>query len=75
MGQYLFEAFAPQTNRAGLALRPDWNGMTGIKQWQITLATTIIRERAAPQFDSGVLYSGGAEQIFVLRPWKYGGLQ
>ncbi|WP_230545023.1 hypothetical protein, partial [Yersinia pseudotuberculosis] len=74
-GQYLFETFTPQINRNGLALPPDWNGMTGIKQWQITPNTTIIRGRAAPQFEYGSQYSGGADQIFVLQPWKYGSLQ
>jgi len=49
--------------------------MTGIKQWQITPGTTIIRGRAASQFDEGPQYTGGAEQIFVLRPWEHGGLQ
>ncbi|MFP1779985.1 RHS repeat domain-containing protein, partial [Lonsdalea quercina] len=73
-GQYVFETFTPQTNRAGLALPPEWNGMTGIKQWQIKPGTTMIRGRAAPQFEYGSQYSGGAEQIFVLQPWKYGSL-
>jgi len=49
--------------------------MKGIKQWQITPGTTIIRGPAAQQFHKGVLYPGGAEQIFVLQPWKHGGLQ
>jgi len=75
MGQYLFETFTLQTNRAGLALPPNWNGMTGIKQWQITPGTTIIRGRAAPQFAEGSRYIGGSDQIFVLEPWRYGGLQ
>jgi len=75
MGQYLFETFTPQTNRAGLALPPDWNGMTGIKQWQITPGTIIIRGKAAPQLGKGSQYTGGSDQIFVLEPWKHGGLQ
>ncbi|UXK11311.1 hypothetical protein NYP80_02605 [Erwinia pyrifoliae] len=70
-GQYVFETFTPQTNRAGLALPPEWNGMTGIKQWQIKPGTGMIKGRAAPQFEYGAQYSGGAEQIFVLQPWKY----
>ncbi|TDB41616.1 RHS repeat domain-containing protein, partial [Photorhabdus khanii] len=74
-GQYLFETFTSQTNRSGLALPPDWNGMTGIKQWQITPGTAIIKGRAAPQLEYGSLYSGGAEQMFVLQPWKYGSLK
>jgi hypothetical protein len=32
MGQYLFETFTPQTNRANLALPPVWNKIEGIKQ-------------------------------------------
>ncbi|MBN3066304.1 hypothetical protein H5A21_20060 [Pectobacterium aquaticum] len=73
-GQYLFESFTPQTNRSGLALPEEWNGMTGIKQWQIAPGTTILRGKAAPQFEYGSQFSGGAEQIFVLQPWKYGSL-
>ncbi|PHM40123.1 RHS family protein [Xenorhabdus mauleonii] len=45
-GQYVFETFTPYTNRSGLAFPPDWNGMTGIKQFQITPGTTIIRGRS-----------------------------
>jgi len=74
LGQYVFETFTPLTNRSGLALPHDWNGMTGIKQWQIKPGSTIIRGRAAPQFDHGPQFSGGEEQIFVLQPWKYGTL-
>jgi len=54
---------------------PNWNSMTGIKQWQITLDKTIIRGRAAPKFHKGSQYLGGSDKIFVLQPWKYGGLQ
>jgi len=75
MGQYLFETFTPQTNRSGLALPPDWNGMTGIRQWQITPGTTIIRGRVAPQLGRGAQYTGASDQIFVLKPWDYGSLQ
>ncbi|MGX9273043.1 hypothetical protein ACWXWK_07920 [Pantoea ananatis] len=73
-GQYVFEKFTPQTNRTGLALPPEWNGMTGIKQWQIRPCTIMIKGRAAAQFEYGAQYSGGAEQIFVLQPWMYGSL-
>ena len=73
-GQYVFEKFTSHTNRAGLAFPPVWNGMTGIKQWQIKPYTTMIRGRAAPQFEYGAQYSGGAEQILVLQPWEYGAL-
>ena len=74
-GQYVFETFTPQTNRSGLALPPEWNGMTGIKQWQIKPGTTMVSGKASPQFWHGDQYSGGADQIFVLQPWKYGSLQ
>ncbi len=49
--------------------------MIGIKQWQITLGSTIIRDRAAPHPEYGYLYSGGAEKMFVLQPCKYGSLK
>jgi len=74
LGQYVFETFTPLTNRSGLALPYEWNRMTGIKQWQIKPNSTIIRGRAAPQFEYGSHFSGGEEQIFVLQPWKYGTL-
>ena len=74
-GQYLFETFTPQINRNGLALPPDFNGMTGLKQWQITPGTTVIRGTVAPQLKYGAQYTGGAEQMFVLQPWKYNSLQ
>ncbi|MCZ8195914.1 MAG: hypothetical protein O9253_02465 [Aquidulcibacter sp.] len=75
MGQYVFETFTSQTNRAGLALPPEWNGMTGIKQWQIAPGTTVLRGLTAPQLSYGNQYLGGAEQMFVLEPWKYGSLK
>ncbi|WP_168395642.1 hypothetical protein [Erwinia amylovora] len=50
-GQYVFETFTPQTNRAGLGLPPEWNGMTGIKKWQIKPGTLMIKGRASPQFE------------------------
>lgn len=48
--------------------------MGGIKQWLIKEGTTIIKGKAAPQLSEGTQYVGGAEQIFVLEPWKYGSL-
>jgi len=75
MGQYLFETFTSQTNRARLALPPEWNGMTGIKQWQITPETTVLRSGTAPQMSYGGQYAGGAKQMFVLEPWNYGSLK
>ncbi|MDI9764954.1 hypothetical protein QM327_00075 [Pantoea dispersa] len=55
-GKYVFETFTPQTNKAGLALPHEWNGMTGIKQWQIKPGTTMIIGKAAPQFEYGDQY-------------------
>lgn len=74
MGQYLFETFTPQTSRANLALPPVWNKIEGIKQWKIKEGTTMIIGKVAPQLEQGDQYVGGAEQIFVLEPWKYGSL-
>lgn len=75
MGQFLFETFTPQTNRGGLALPHEWNGMTDISQWQIAPGTTVLRGRTAPQLSYGSQYPGGAEQMFILEPWKYGSLK
>jgi RHS repeat-associated protein len=74
MGQFLTDTFTPLTNPANLALPSQWNGMTGIAQWQIQPGTTIIRGQVAPQLQFGPQYIGGAPQIFVLQPWKYGTL-
>ncbi|MDX3905609.1 MAG: LysM peptidoglycan-binding domain-containing protein [Pigmentiphaga sp.] len=75
LGSYLFETFTPQTNRSGLALPHEWNGMTGIQQWQVKPGTTYLRGIAAPQFDFGLQYTGGAQQMYILQPWKYGSLR
>lgn len=75
MGSYLFETFTPQINRYGLALPYEWNGMTGISQWQVVPGTTYLRGLAAPQFGFGAQYTGGAEQMYILQPWKYGTLK
>ena len=73
-GQYLFETFTPLTNRSNLALPPVWNGMTGIKQFQIAPGTVFLRGRVAPQLDQGSQYIGGNTQIFVDRPWIFNSL-
>ncbi|KDE67879.1 hypothetical protein FUSO7_13735 [Fusobacterium necrophorum BFTR-2] len=70
-GQYLFETFTPYINRENLALPFSWNEMTGIKQFQIKAGTIIFTGKAAPQFQQGTHYIGGAPQIFVNQPWKY----
>ena len=74
MGQFLSDTFGPMTNRANLALPPKWNSMTGIKQWKIKPETTMIKGKVAPQLNEGPQYIGGANQIFILEPWKYGSL-
>ena len=65
-GSYLFETFGPLTNRNNLALPLDWNGMTGIKQWQVPAGTQMITGRAAPQYQFGLQYVGGANQWWVM---------
>ena len=74
IGQFLTDTFGPTTNRVNLALPPKWNSMAGIKQWQIKPGTTIIKGKVRPQLSEGTQYVGGANQIFVLEPWKYGTL-
>ena len=74
MGQFLTDTFTPLTNPGNLSLPPQWNGMTGISQWQITQGTTYLRGQVAPQLQLGSQYVGGADQIFVLKPWEYGSL-
>lgn len=73
-GQFLTETFTPLTNRANLALPPQWNAMTGLQQFQIKPGTTVLRGRVGPQLGEGAQYVGGADQMFVLEPWKYGSL-
>jgi hypothetical protein len=48
--------------------------MTGMAQWQIKPGTTYISGKVGPQLQFGSQYIGGANQIFVLEPWKYGTL-
>ena len=74
MEQFLSDTFGPMTNRANLALPPKWNSMTGIKQWKIKPETTMIKGKVTPQLNEGPQYIGGANQIFILEPWKYGSL-
>lgn len=74
MGQYLFETFSPLTNRANLALPRQFNTMTAIQQWRVRPGAVFFRGRVAPQLEYGAQFIGGAEQIFVLEPWKYGTL-
>ena len=74
MGQFLSDTFGTMTNRANLALPPKWNSITGIKQWKIKPETTMIKGKVTPQLNEGPQYIGGANQIFILEPWKYGSL-
>ena len=48
-GKYLFPTFSDHINRAGLALRPEWNSMTNISQFKIPSGTQYIYGRAASQ--------------------------
>jgi RHS repeat-associated protein len=60
-GRYLFETFP--VSRSSLALKSQWNQMTGIAQWRIPAGTTLIEGRAAAQ---GLGLAGGSIQKFVL---------
>ena len=61
-GRYLFETFP--ASRDSLAVLPEWNQMTGMRQFQITPGTLIIEGRAASQGS----YPGGQVQKFILDP-------
>ena len=73
-GQYLTPTFGPLVQRETLALPPNWNSMSGIKQWQVKPGTTMITGKAAAQPAEGARYIGGADQAFVLRPYLRGSL-
>ncbi len=64
-GRYLFETFNPLTNRQNLALPPEWNRMTGFKQFQVKPGTIIIKGNAAPQTNFGAQYVGGETQWYI----------
>jgi RHS repeat-associated protein len=63
-GSWLFETFP--ASRASLAVKPEWNAMTGFRQFQIRPRTPMIRGRAAPQ---GPYLPGGQPQSFIL-DWR-----
>lgn len=66
-GRYLFPSFTNNTNRQGLALLPEWNEMTHIKQWKVEPGSTIITGKVALQYDkNGREYLGGEEQWYIL---------
>jgi hypothetical protein len=46
-GGTLFETFP--TSRASLAIKFEWNRMTGFKQWQIRPGAVVLEGRVAPQ--------------------------
>ncbi len=62
-GRYLFETFP--ASRESLAIKPEWNQMTRLQQWQIRPGTIIIEGRVASQ---GPGYPGGQIQKFILYP-------
>lgn len=64
-GRYLFDTLP--ASRESLALKPNWNQMTNLSQWQIPQGTKYIEGRAAAQ---GVGYPGGQIQRYVLDPSK-----
>ena len=70
MGQYLNNTFTPLTNRANLALPPEWNKAYYIQQWQVKPETVMLTGKVGPQLTYGTQYVGGANQIFVYRPWE-----
>ena len=59
-GRFLFETFP--SSRQGLALKPEWNQMRGIKQWRIREAATLFDGRATSQ---GIGLEGGAMQKYI----------
>ncbi|APD07045.1 hypothetical protein UJ101_01529 [Flavobacteriaceae bacterium UJ101] len=61
-GRYLFPTFTNYTNRAGLALPPSWNSISGLIQFQIRPGTKYIYGRAASQ---GGVYRGGSNQMYI----------
>jgi RHS repeat-associated protein len=48
-------------DRIGMAIRPSWNGMTKVANWEIPAGSTIYKGRAAMQFP----WLGGKTQYFV----------
>ncbi len=69
-GQYLNNTFTPLTNRENLALPPEWNKAYYIQQWQVKPGTIMLTGKVGPQLTYGTQYVGGANQIFVYRPWE-----
>jgi RHS repeat-associated protein len=63
-GSYLFETFP--ASRSSLAIKPEWNSMSGFRQFQVRPGTTILEGPASAQ---GPYLPGGQTQKFVL-DWK-----
>lgn len=63
-GSYLFETFP--ASRGSLAIKPEWNTMSGFRQFGIKPGTTVIEGRAAAQ---GSYLRGGQTQKFILN-WR-----
>ncbi|MDE3046672.1 MAG: RHS repeat-associated core domain-containing protein, partial [Verrucomicrobiota bacterium] len=63
-GSYLFESFP--ASRSSLAIRYEWNAMSGFRQFQIRPGTTILEGRTAAQ---GPYLPGGQIQKFVIN-WR-----
>lgn len=59
-GGYLFETFP--ASRESLAIKPEWNDMTGFRQYQVRPGATIIEGRASPQ---GPYLTGGQVQKYI----------
>jgi len=60
-GRYLFETFP--ASRQNLALKPEWNQMTYMKQFQIRPNTKILEGRASSM---GVGVEGSQIQKYIL---------
>lgn len=48
-------------DRMGIAIRPKWNSMSKVANWEIPAGSTIYKGRAAMQFP----WLGGKTQYFV----------
>ena len=63
-GSYLFETFP--ASRSSLAIKPEWNTMSGFRQFQVRPGVTVLEGRAAAQ---GANLPGGQGQKFIL-DWR-----
>ncbi|MBI4658415.1 MAG: RHS repeat-associated core domain-containing protein [Verrucomicrobia bacterium] len=64
-GSYLFETFP--ASRSSLAIKPEWNTMSGFRQFQIRPGAIVLEGRAAAQ---GPYLPGGQAQKFILN-WRH----